>query len=115
MSLWSTCVSTGSILGPVVGGVLSKNLGYPIVFYASSAILMASALLMFLTGRNLVISEKSKKKINIMENIKSIFHDSQVKFTFIMAVLIYLGVSSVRSFLPIYASELSQWMRSQSA
>lgn len=106
MSLWSTCVSTGSILGPVVGGYLSKNLGYPIVFYASSAILIASALLMFLTGRNLVISEKSKKKINIMENIKSIFHDSQVKFTFIMAVLIYLGVSSVRSFLPIYASEL---------
>ncbi len=106
ISLWYTCVSTGSILGPVLGGYLSKGFGYSTLFYTSSVILIASATLLFFTGRILVIDEKTKKKINIIENIKSIFIDSQIKLTFIMAFLIFLGVSSVRSFLPIYASEL---------
>ena len=106
VSLWSTCVSMGGILGPVIGGYISKSQGYPILFYVSSIILFTAALLMFFTGRNLVISEKDKKKINLKENLRSIFLDSQVKFTFTLAFLIFLGMSAFRSFLPIYASEL---------
>jgi len=106
VSLWSTCVSMGGILGPVIGGYISQSQGYTILFYVSSTILLAAALLMFFTGRNLVISEKGKKKIDLKENLRSIFFDSQVKLTFILAFLIFLGMSAFRSFLPIYASEL---------
>lgn len=106
MSLWSTCVSIGSILGPVLGGYLSKNMGYKTVFYVSSVILVANALLLLVTGRSLQTGERSKVKIKIWENIKSILYNPQMKFTFIIAFLIFFGLSSVRSFIPIYASEL---------
>jgi len=105
MSLWSTCVSIGGILGPVLGGYLSKNMGYKTVFYVSSAILVANALLLLVTGRSLQTGERSKVKIKIWENIKSILHDPQMRFTFTIAFLIFFGLSSVRSFIPIYASE----------
>ena len=66
VSLWSTCVSMGGILGPVIGGYISQSQGYSILFYVSSTILLAAALLIFFTGRNLVISEKGKKTFSLV-------------------------------------------------
>jgi predicted MFS family arabinose efflux permease len=106
ISFWYTCVSTGSILGPELGGYLSKAYGYPTVFYTSSVILVATASILFFTGRKLVTDEKIKKQVKILENMKSVLRNSQIRLTFIMAFLVFLGVSSVRSFSPIYASEL---------
>ncbi|MCW4014672.1 MAG: MFS transporter, partial [Candidatus Bathyarchaeota archaeon] len=105
MSLWSTCVSIGGILGPVLGGYLSKNMGYKTVFYVSSVILVANALLLLITGRSLQTGERSKAKTKIWANIKAILRDPQMRFIFTIAFLIFFGLSSVRSFLPIYASE----------
>ena len=105
MSLWSTCVSMGGIIGPSLGGYLSKNIGYEIVFYTTSIILFFSVVILLLTGPSLRIKTKTQKRIKLMESIKAVF-SSNVGIAFILAFLIYLGVSSVRSFLPIYASEL---------
>jgi len=71
----------------------------------SSAILVANALLLLITGRSLRTGERSKAKIKIWENIKAILHDPQMRFIFTISFLIFFGLSSVRSFLPIYASE----------
>jgi DHA1 family multidrug resistance protein-like MFS transporter len=105
MSLWSTCVSIGGILGPVLGGYLAQNMGYRVLFYVSSGILIANALLLLVTGRSLRTDERSKTKIKIWANIKVILHDPQMRFSFTIAFLIFFGLSSIRSFLPIYASE----------
>lgn len=105
MSLWSTCVSTGGIIGPSIAGYLSKNVGYETVFYTSSIILFLSAAVLLIMGRSLRTKTTLQERVKLIENIQSVFR-SKVSIVFVLAFLIYLGVSSVRSFLPIYVSEL---------
>ncbi|MBT3285402.1 MFS transporter [Candidatus Bathyarchaeota archaeon] len=107
MSLWSSCFAIGGISGPVLGGLIAKNFGYPTAFYASTAILLLAALMMFITGKDDESKEGSNRGISVLlNNLRSIMSDSRIKTTFITAFLIFFSTSAVRSFIPIYASEL---------
>lgn len=107
MSLWSTCVAVGGILGPVLGGWIVQNYGYPPAFYTSTIILLLAAILTFMTGKDRPKEDLNKIRVSEMINsFKEIIADSKIRITFLMALSIYVGVSAIRSFLPIYASEL---------
>ena len=106
MSLWSTCVAIGGIMGPVLGGWITQNYGYPTAFYTSTVILLIAAILTFTTGK-----DRPKTEVigggpsELVKSFKEIIADPRIRITFLMALSIYVGVSAVRSFLPIYASE----------
>lgn len=107
MSLWSTCVAIGGILGPVLGGWITHNFGYPTAFYASAVILLVAAVLTFTTGKDL--PQKNAEGIGLKDlvgSFKEIIADPRIRITFLMALAIFIGVSAIRSFLPIFASEL---------
>ena len=107
MSLWSSCFAIGGISGPVLGGLIARNFGYPAAFYTSTAILLLAALMMFITGKDGESKDGSYGGISVLlNNFRSIMSDSRIRTTFITAFLIFFGTSAVRSFIPIYASEL---------
>ena len=107
MSLWSTCFAIGGISGPVLGGLIARNYGYPTAFYASTVILLFAAVLMFITGKDGESKESSNGGISeLAKNFSSIMSDQRIRTTFITAFLIFFGTSTIRSFIPIYASEL---------
>ncbi len=107
MSLWSACFAIGGISGPVLGGLIVRNYGYSAAFYTSTGILLLAAVMMIITGKD----GKSKKRSTggfskLMANFRSIMSDGRVRTTFMTAFLMYFGSSTIRSFIPIYASEL---------
>jgi MFS family permease len=107
MSLWSACFAIGGISGPVLGGLIVRYYGYPAAFYTSTGILLSAAVMMIITGKD----GKSKKRSTggfskLMANFRSIMSDGRVRTTFMTAFLMYFGSSTIRSFIPIYASEL---------
>ena len=107
MSLWSTCGAVGGILGPVLGGWITKNYGYPTAFYTSTIILLFAAVLTFTTGKDRPKEDAQNGGLNdLIISFREIIADQRIRITFLMAVSIYVGVSAIRSFLPIYASEL---------
>jgi DHA1 family multidrug resistance protein-like MFS transporter len=107
MSLWSTCGAVGGILGPVLGGWITKNYGYPTAFYTSTIILLFAAVLTFTTGKDRPKEDAKNGGLNeLVISFREIIADQRIRITFLMALSIYVGVSAIRSFLPIYASEL---------
>ncbi len=107
MSLWSTCFSVGGLSGPVLGGLIVKNFGYPAAFYASTVILLLAALMLFITGKESERMEGSNGGLSeLVSNFSSIMSDRNLRIIFMTAFLIFFGTSAVRSFIPIYASEL---------
>lgn len=106
MSLWSTCVAIGGILGPVLGGWITQNYGYPTAFYTSTVILLIAAVLTFATGKDRTKTDTTSGGPSVLiKSFKIIIADQRIRITFLMALSIYVGVSAIRSFLPIYASE----------
>ncbi len=107
MSLWSTCVAIGGILGPVLGGWITQNYGYPTAFYASTVILLVAAVLTFATGKDRPVpSDVGNGPKALIKSFREIIADQRIRTTFLMALSIFIGVSAIRSFLPIYASEI---------
>lgn len=107
MSLWSTCFALGGISGPVLGGLIARNFGYPAAFYASTAILMLGAVMMFVTGKDGDGKKRSNGGISELKNsFTSIMSYPRIRTTFLTAFLMFFGSSTIRSFIPIYASEL---------
>lgn len=106
MSLWSTCVAIGGILGPVFGGWITLNYGYPTAFYTSTVILLVAAIITFTNGKDNPSKPRGGGPRVLLTSSKEIIADPRIRITFLMALSIYVGVSAIRSFLPIYASEL---------
>jgi predicted MFS family arabinose efflux permease len=68
---------------------------------------MLAAVMMFATGKD----GEGKKGQNggiseLLNNFSSILSNKKIRTTFITAFLIFFGTSAIRSFIPIYASEL---------
>jgi len=107
MSLWSACFAIGGISGPVLGGLIVRNYGYPAAFYTSTAILMLAAVMLIVTGKDGEVKKSPTGGLSeLMANFRSIMSDRLVRTTFLTAFLMFFGASAIRSFIPIYASEL---------
>ena len=107
MSLWSACFAIGGISGPVLGGLITRYYGYPATFYTSTAILLLAAVMMIITGRDGDSKKGSTGGFSeLVANFRSIMSDGRVRTTFLTAFLMFFGASAIRSFIPIYASEL---------
>ena len=103
-SLWWASHITGRIIGPLLGTYLAQTWSFEYAFYASSV------LSLLLVPVILLISPKRKKPIGpnaqrVFSGVSTILRSRSAGFLFLSAVSSFIGVSLVRSFLPLYASE----------
>jgi len=103
-SLWWVSLTLGQIIGPVLGTFIAQVWSFEYSFYAS-------ALLSFLTVLLIPISFPKRRGISggagsqtIVGGLKSVLRDRLTRFLFLSALFAFMGVASMRSFLPLYAS-----------
>jgi DHA1 family multidrug resistance protein-like MFS transporter len=109
MGLWFTFFTLGSMIGPLLGTYISEIMGYVYAFYGSTVVLLAGAAVSALSFRHLdrsISVKKGNNDIGVLQGLSKVLSVSAVRLTFLLAVSIFFGVTAVRSFLPIYASEL---------
>jgi DHA1 family multidrug resistance protein-like MFS transporter len=107
MGLWFTFFILGSTIGPVLGAYISEAMGYEYAFHASSLLLLATAVVFSLSFRNggLEGLRSGGRGPPFGQALRALLANSSVRLAFVLAVTIFMGISAVRSFLPIYASE----------
>jgi len=95
----------GGIVGSALGAFVAQEWSFNYSFYAS-------ALLSLFTAALILLSLPARKKVdehlnrdNLVRGLKPILHTRSAWILFFAAVCATLGAVSIRSFLPLYASE----------
>lgn len=98
----------GTILGPLIGGLLAEWIGYRYIFYVTGALLfIASLLAMFLVKEKFNAKEAAAKpKVSIMAGFGQIKHIPQLPALFAVTFLIQFAFLSSMPLMPLFVGEL---------
>ena len=107
MGLWFAAFMFGNMLGPFLGTYLSEVMGYKYAFYASSIVLILGSVVCAVALRDLPRKEPQEEglKVGVLQGLKALLKIPSVTMILLMTVAAFTGMPSIRSFLPIYASE----------
>ena len=101
-SVWWAFYSVGGIVGPLVGTHLAKSCSFNCAFYASTALALVLGGLVMFTFPKLKRTTIPHKT----QSLKSILYSRPSGCLFMSAAFAFMTISLMRSFLPLYASQL---------
>ena len=104
-SLWWVFQTLGRVLGPLVGTYIAQAWSFEFSFYASSALSIALAFIIMASFPSDKKRQRTGSPMSIMHRLRLIFKRRSARFLFLSAVFAFIGLSVIRSFLPLYASE----------
>ncbi|HKM75763.1 MAG TPA: MFS transporter [Candidatus Bathyarchaeia archaeon] len=101
-SMWWAFYSVGGIVGPLVGTHLANSCSFNCAFYASTVLALVLGGLVMFTFPKLKRSTIPHKT----PSLKSILRSRSSGYLFMSAAFAFMTISLMRSFLPLYASQL---------
>lgn len=99
----------GTILGPLIGGILADTIGYRFIFYITGAsIFVASILVLFVVKERFDRQQaEQKKQMSVLAGLKQIVIVPQITALFMITLLIQFANMSPMSLIPLYIQELN--------
>jgi MFS transporter, DHA1 family, multidrug resistance protein len=98
----------GTILGPLIGGVLAEWIGFRPIFYITGALMfVASLLAMFVVKERFNAAEAAKKpNVSIVAGFKELGKIPQLMALFTVTLLIQFALLSSMPLIPLFVQEL---------
>ncbi|RSL35406.1 MFS transporter [Salibacterium salarium] len=97
---------TGTICGPLLGGLLADSLGFStIFFYTGLCLLMATLIVIFLVKENFEKKEK-QEKTDFVQDLKKIISRRPIASLFVSAFIIRTAMVGTLPLIPLYVQEL---------
>lgn len=107
MGLMQTALSSGGILGPLMGGYLSSWFGIRASFWLSSVCLTIATLLVIFLVRDVPISEERRnRKVELISDLKEALQNRGILFTMMMFFLIQVCVMLLQPLITMYVGQL---------
>ncbi|MBQ9763928.1 MAG: MFS transporter [Phascolarctobacterium sp.] len=107
MGLMQTALSSGGILGPLIGGYLSSWFGIRASFWLSSVCLTISTLLVIFLVRDVSISEERRnKKVDLISDLREALKNKGILYTMMMFFLIQVCIMLLQPLITIYVGQL---------
>lgn len=107
MGLMQTALSSGGILGPLMGGYLSSWFGIRASFWLSSVCLTIATLLVIFLVRDVSISEERRnRKVELVKDLKEALQNKGIIFTMTMFFLIQVCVMLLQPLITMYVGQL---------
>jgi MFS transporter, DHA1 family, multidrug resistance protein len=98
----------GTILGPLMGGLLADAVGYRPIFYITGAMLFTATLLVLFVVKENFDREKASKipQRSVLQGMKELSGIPQLLALFAVTLLIQFALMSPSSLMPLYVQEL---------
>ena len=107
MGLMQTALSSGGILGPLIGGYLSSWFGIRASFWVSCVSLTIATLLVIFLVKDVTISEERRnRKVQLISDLKEALQNKGIVFTMLMFFLIQVCVMLLQPLITMYVGEL---------
>ncbi|MDQ6421836.1 MFS transporter [Paenibacillus sp. LHD-117] len=98
----------GTILGPLIGGLLADAVGYRPIFYLTGALLFVASLLALLIVKESFDFTKAATRVqaSVIDGLKRISRIPQLMAIFCVTLLIQFANMSPMTLIPLYVQEL---------
>ncbi len=107
MGLMQTATSTGSILGPLMGGYLNSWFGMRPSFFAGSAALFVATLMVIFFVHDIPYNvEKSKKKMHLLRDLKESLNNEGLIYIMGMFFVIQCCTMVIQPLATVYVAQL---------
>ncbi len=107
MGLMQTATSTGSILGPLMGGYLNSWFGMrPSFFVGSAALFVATLLVIFFVHDIPHSAEKSKKELHLLRDLKESLSNKTLIYIMGMFFVIQCCIMIIQPLITMYVGHL---------
>jgi DHA1 family multidrug resistance protein-like MFS transporter len=106
MSLYSSTRRLGSVVGPFVGSVIAETLSYGATFHVYAIIYILGALITLTIPKIERLKRDERKESSIVEDCKVLFSQRAILTLFLVSVIVYMGITVITSYMPIYAKEV---------
>ncbi|MGM1046899.1 Predicted arabinose efflux permease, MFS family [Paenibacillus uliginis N3/975] len=98
----------GTILGPLIGGLMANWIGFRPIFYITGVLIFAASLLaLFLVKENFNREEAlAVPQVSVIAGLKELSHTPQLPALFAVTFLLQFAMISPMSLLPLYVQKL---------
>ncbi|QAY66433.1 MFS transporter [Paenibacillus protaetiae] len=98
----------GTILGPLIGGLLADSIGYRPIFYLTGALMFAASMLAFFVVKDPFDRSKaaSKHTISVREGLKKLIKVPGISSLYTVTFLIQFAMMSPMTLIPLFVQEL---------
>jgi len=98
---------TGSLLGPMIGGVMADSLGFAATFQSTSIFIILSGLLVFMVMEHRIdIKKGTKTNYSRKEVLQHILKNPIMVNVLLMSMLVQIAHFSIQPILSLYVGEL---------
>lgn len=99
---------SGSLIGPVLGGVIADAVGFTYTFYLTAAIIFLSTIFVLVFVREQAIVRKSnEKKSSAKAVFKTVFTHPVLITVMMVTIMIQIANFSIQPLLALYVSEIT--------
>jgi DHA1 family multidrug resistance protein-like MFS transporter len=111
MGILQTSLTTGGIIGPLVGGFLADLIGYRNIFFLTGGLGFLAGLLVILLVQEDGKPGEKRKSLGFFSNYRFVFTSTTLSTIFVASLLVQLAIMGVQPILSLFVESL--WSRAE--
>jgi len=112
MGILQTSLTTGGIIGPLVGGILADLIGYRNIFFLTGGLGFLAGLLVIFLVREDEKPKEDRKSGGLFSNYRFVFTSSTLTVIFASSLVVQLAIMAIMPVLSLFVEQL--WTNPQS-
>ncbi len=100
-------VTAGSIMGPLVGGLLADQIGFRMIFVVTGCLIFLATLVVTFLVKEKFVRPEVAEQTNLIQDARLIFSTQPLPAIFFVTVMIQFALFSIIPVLPIYVQGLA--------
>lgn len=107
IGILQTSISSGTVIGPFIGGIISDMTSYRTVFFVTSALCFISGILVFIIVKE---PERTavKKVYTVVENYKYVFGKSEILTAMISITFIQISITIAQPVFALFVESITK-------